>query len=427
MFESLVKEKINLEKSKIRLLSPVSREAIRKSELSPFIKNFIFNETQEITESDYLDELIEKGVKLQFNFTIRPKWTLLNYVYGSIESKSDNEIRHKLKVFTFYKFYPDTILNYLDEERHLYVSKNKVELLLNDTDEVLYNKLTKEISGVKIKNFLVNIFKLKYENESEINLGSTIPFSFIKIFLEDKGYDDLLKKFDIITKLKDSTLVSYKDIIKVLTDKYTQQETKPEEILSKTDENVEADKTEQDNSKNRNEGKEIFEPIPQPIEITETKEEKTEKKIEVEIPKTAITKKEDKQLKKEINYTKYDIYSDDLVKERDEKQKVEDEKIHDEEQEIFSESHDNESGDQYEIKRLFSQRELTGIQEKIYGGSKTAMRNSFRTLAAADNWKDATSHLKELYNDHKVNIYHKQVVKFTDALQEHFLNKENKG
>ncbi len=137
MFESLVKEKINLEKSKIRLLSPVSREAIRKSELSPFIKNFIFNETQEITESDYLDELIEKGVKLQFNFTIRPKWTLLNYVYGSIESKSDNEIRHKLKVFTFYKFYPDTILNYLDEERHLYVSKNKVELLLNDVCVIL--------------------------------------------------------------------------------------------------------------------------------------------------------------------------------------------------------------------------------------------------------------------------------------------------
>lgn len=412
MFESLVKEKTNLEKNKIRLLSPVSRNTVGKSELSPFIKNFIFNETQEITESDYLDELIEKGVKLQFNFTIRPKWTLLNYVYGSIESKSDNEIRHKLKVFTFYKFYADTVLNYLDEERHLYVSKGKVELLLNDTNEVLYNKLTNEISGVKIKNFLVNIFKLKYENESEINLESTVPFSFIKIFLEDKGYDDLLKKFNAIQNLKDGTLVSYKDIIKVLTDKYIPQGTKHEEST----ENNKKEKT-------GNKAEEIFEPVVITSENIQEESKEEKKEVIVDIPK-AKEKKEPKAQKKEINFTKYDIYSDDLIKERDEKQKEEEEKISNEEQEIFSESHDNETGDQYEIKRLFSQRELSVIQDKIYGGSKTAMRNSFRTLAATNNWKDAATHLKQLYNEQKVNIYHKQVVKFTDALQDHFLNKK---
>ncbi|MBN8570413.1 MAG: hypothetical protein J0M18_12345 [Ignavibacteria bacterium] len=412
MFESLVKEKTNSEKSKIRLLSPVSRNTVAKSELSPFIKNFIFNETQEITESDYLDELIEKGVKLQFNFTLRPKWTLLNYVYGSIESKSDNEIRHKLKVFTFYKFYPDTILNYLDEETHLYVSRSKVELLLKDTNEVLYSKLTNEISGVKIKNFLVNIFKLKYEDESKINLESSIPFSFIKIFLEDKEYDDLLKKFDVIPNLKDSTLVSYKDIIKVLTDKYTVHETKHEERPEKKEEKKEDSK------------EEIFEPIT--ITQDNIKEEllNKEKKIEIEVPKKEF-KKEVKTPKKEINYTKYDIYSDDLVKERDAKEKEEQDNISEQDKEVFAETHDNDIGDQYEIKRLFSEKELNVIRDKIYGGSKTAMKNSFRTLAGLTNWKDAASHLKDLYNENKVHIYHKPVVKFTDALQEHFTNKAN--
>ncbi|MBN8571635.1 MAG: hypothetical protein J0M18_18575 [Ignavibacteria bacterium] len=407
MFESLVKEKTNSEKSKIRLLSPVSRNTVAKSELSPFIKNFIFNETQEITESEYLDELIEKGVKLQFNFTLRPKWTLLNYVYGSIESKSDNEIRHKLRVFTFYKFYPDTILNYLDEETHLYVSRSKVELLLKDTNEVLYNKLTNEISGVKIKNFLVNIFKLKYEDESKINLESSIPFSFIKIFLEDKGYDDLLKKFDIIPNLKDNTLVSYKDIIKVLTDKYTLHEVKHEEKPElKTNEKVEKKD-------------EIFEPIT----ITKENLQEEEKKIEIPIPKKE-PKKEEKSTKKEINFTKYDIYSDDLIKERDAKEKEEQENITETDEEVFSETQDNETGDQYQIKRLFTEKELTIIRDKIYSGSKTAMRNSFRTLAVMNTWKDAASHLKDLYNENKVHIYHKPVVKFTDALQEHFTNKE---
>jgi len=410
MFESLVKEKTNSEKSKIRLLSPVSRNTVAKSELSPFIKNFIFNETQEITESDYLDELIEKGVKLQFNFTLRPKWTLLNYVYGSIESKSDNEIRHKLRVFTFYKFYPDTILNYLDEETHLYVSKSKVELLLKDTNEVLYNKLTSEISGVKIKNFLVNIFKLKYEDESKINLESSIPFSFIKIFLEDKGYDDLLKKFEIIPNLKENTLVSYKDIIKVLTDKYTLHETKHEE---KSDRKT--DKKE-----------EVFEPITitqeKLKEEVQTEQSSGQKKIEIEIPKAEI-KKEPKTQKKEINYTKYDIYSDDLVKERDAKEKEDEENISEQDKEVFAETHDNDIGDQYEIKRLFTEKELNIIRDKIYSGSKNAMKNSFRALAGINNWKDAAAHLKNLYNDNKVHIYHKQVVKFTDALQEHFTNK----
>lgn len=415
MFESLVKEKTNSEKSKIRLLSPVSRNTVAKSELSPFIKNFIFNETQEITESEYLDELIEKGVKLQFNFTLRPKWTLLNYVYGSIESKSDNEIRHKLRVFTFYKFYPDTILNYLDEETHLYVSKSKVELLLKDTNEVLYNKLTNEISGVKIKNFLVNIFKLKYEDESKINLESSIPFSFIKIFLEDKEYDDLLKKFDVIPNLKENTLVSYKDIIKVLTDKYTVHEEKY------------AEKHEDKTEKKENKKEEIFEPIT--ITQDNIKEElrHEEKKIGIEIPKKEINKENTKEVKtpkKEINYTKYDIYSDDLIKERDAKEKEEQENITEADEEVFSETHDNETGDQYQIKRLFTEKELTIIRDKIYSGSKTAMRNSFRTLAVMNTWKEAASHLKDLYNENKVHIYHKPVVKFTDALQEHFTNKE---
>lgn len=409
MFESLVKEKTNSEKSKIRLLSPVSRNTVAKSDLSPFIKNFIFNETQEITESEYLDELIEKGVKLQFNFTLRPKWTLLNYVYGSIESKSDNEIRHKLKVFTFYKFYPDTILNYLDEETHLYVSRSKVELLLKDTNEVLYNKLTNEISGVKIKNFLVNVFKLKYDDESKINLESSIPFSFIKIFLEDKGYDDLLKKFDVIPNLKDNTLVSYKDIIKVLTDKYTIHEVKHEEKSEiKTNEKEKKD--------------EIFEPITITKENLQQEGVQEEKKIEIPLKKEPG--KEEKVSKKEINYTKYDIYSDELIKERDTKEKLELENIAEADDEVFSETHENETGDQYQIKRLFTEKDLTVIRDKIYAGSKTAMRNSFRALAVMNTWKEAANHLKDLYNDNKVHIYHKQVVKFTDALQEHFTNKE---
>ncbi len=415
MFENLVKEKTNLEKNKIRLLSPVSRNSVAKSELSPFIKNFIFNETQEITESDYLDELIEKGVKLYFNFSIRPKWTLLNYVYGSIESKSDNEVRHRLRVFTFYKFYPDTILNYLDEETHLYVSKSKVELLLNDTNEVLYNKLSNEISGVKIKNFLINIFKLKYENESEINLESKIPFSFIKIFLEDKGYDDLLKKFDIISNIKESTLISYKDIIKVFTDKYTIHEVKHESKIEEIKEEKNTEKID-----------DAFEPIPD-IEI---KPEVTprEKKVKIEVPLSKDLKKDSKEpkkeQKKEINYTKYDIYSDDLIKEREEKEKEQEEIKTESETEIFSETLDNDTGDQYEIKRLFTEKELNTIRDKVYGGSKTSMRSSFRTLASVNNWKDAASHLKDLFNEQKVNIYNKQVVKFTDALQEHFLQKE---
>ncbi|MBX7044427.1 MAG: hypothetical protein K1X86_01205 [Ignavibacteria bacterium] len=413
MFENLVREKINSEKKKVTALFPVSRDNVRKSELSPFVKNFIFNETQEITENDFLDELIEKGVKLMFNYTIRPKWTMLNYVYGSMESKSDNELRHKLKVFTFYKFYPDTILNYLDEETHLYVSKGKVELLINDTNEVLYNKLTTDISGVKIKNFLLNVFKLKYENEADINLESAIPFSFIKIFLEDKDYNDLLEKFDIIPSLKENTLVSYKDIIKVLTDKYTAHETKHEE---KTEEKIEPKEEVKTDAQSDDE---VFEPII----IPEQPQEKIEKeKIEVELPKKEI--KEEKTSKKEINYTKYDIYSDDLVKERDAKEKEEKEKESEEETEIFTESDENEIGDQYQIKRLFNEKELNTLRDKVYGGSKTAMRNSFRELAKSDSWKEASSHLKNLFNEQKVNIYNKQVVKFIDALQEHFNSKE---
>jgi len=435
MFEKLVKEKINSEKSKIRLLNPVSKESVRKSELEVFTKNFIFNETPEITESEYLDELIEKSVKLQFNFTLRPKWTLLNYIYGGIDSKSDGEIRHKLKIFTFYRFYPDTILNYLNEERHLYVSRSKIDLLLKDTNEVLYNKLTNDITGVKIKNFLINVFKLKYEDESKINLESAVPFSFIKIFLEDKEYTDLLEKFNIIPDLKEHTLVSYKDIIKVLTDKYTALESAKIEykseskIIDITDKQRAKDlqKDLPKEIKNQELKAETHDDV---FEIKKTEEETIESKIEIDIPPVVEQKAEAKHdpnkkkgNKKEVNYTKFDIYSDDLKKEQEEKDKEAEEKRKEEDKEIFSEV-EKEPADIYEISRLFTSREIGSVIEKIYKSNKMEMRSSFRALSKMKSWKDATKHIKNLFNDNKVNIYSKTTVMYTDVMQEYFINKE---
>ena len=88
------------------------------------------------------------------------------------------------------------------------------------SNEAIHKKLTGDINNAKIKNFLLQIFLLKYDSESNYNLESTIPFSFIGIFLEDKSFLDLEKKFGVIKGINNETEISLKDIIKVMTDKY---------------------------------------------------------------------------------------------------------------------------------------------------------------------------------------------------------------
>lgn len=224
MFEDLIQRKIKEEKAKAKSVMVFSTEGIAKSSLSLFTKGFVNVETKgENINPGVLNQLIEKSIKLGFNYTLRPKWTLLNYIFGTLESVTVNIVMRKLEIFRFYKFYEESVRKYVKDKNPLAVTKKKVLSLFDDADTILHDKLLTEPTAVKTKNFFLQLFKLKYGEITDLNLNSAIPFGYIRIFLEDKSFYGILEKFGVIKKLHDGKELELKDIIKIISGKFVSE------------------------------------------------------------------------------------------------------------------------------------------------------------------------------------------------------------
>lgn len=236
MFENLIQKKIKEEKSKAKTVMVYSTEGIAKSELSLFTKGFVNVETggQNINP-EILNNLIEKSVKLNLNYTLRPKWTLINYIFGKLDSVTTAVALRKLEIFRFYKFYEESVRKYVKENNPLALTKKKASALFDDADTVLHDRLLTNPTAVKTKNFFIRIFRLKYGDDSDISLNSSVPFGYVRIFLEDKSFYGLLEKFNVIKKLHDGKELELKDIIKIVSGKFITGEESLTDIAVKPD------------------------------------------------------------------------------------------------------------------------------------------------------------------------------------------------
>jgi hypothetical protein len=383
MFEEIISIRLKTARDMVAGLRDFSIDSISKSGLSEFIKSFIAEEAKEELIRESLDGLIEKAVKLNLNYTLRPKWTLLNFLFGNFDSKPTNEILRKAEVFQFYLYYIDGVKSFGGDESQFTIMQKQVEAMLNETDRIIYDKLINEITSLKLKNFFLQVFRLKYGDEKEISLDMYVPFVFIRLYLEDKGFSDFLKKFSQINDLKDDSDVELKTIIKIFTGKYKYFTEKT--AGTSPDEEPAATGSEQT----------------QEITNSNKKLQSDEKVTEVinEIPKAE---------KNQENF-----YSDDLLNSREEKE------------ELPTEIIESEDKKELRIKRLFKEDELTMITKRIFKSNRYAMYEVFEELENLRDWREVTEYLKEAFKKNKVNLYDKGVILFVDILNDYFERRKN--
>ena len=127
----------------------------------------------------------------------------------------------RVKIFQFYSYYTDLITDFINDTSISHITNSKVRELIDEVNSVLYEKLTSDVTSIKIRNFFLQIFKLTYQQNSDITLSSSIPFQYLRLFLEDKSFEDILEKFHVIDRISDGIELDLKTIIKVLTNKYS--------------------------------------------------------------------------------------------------------------------------------------------------------------------------------------------------------------
>lgn len=381
MFEEFVQNKIDRENEIIFSLSEINKEQIVKSGLSDFTKNYFLIEFDPHSGRDEISEQISKSNKLYFNYAIRPKWTLQTFLFKNFESRPPNDLLNKLNYFPFYKFYSESIQSFINESSPIFVTKTELSSIIDSTNNALYGKLTNDISNVKIKNFFLQIFLLKYETEANYNLESSVPYSFIKIFLEDKSYHSLADKFTGIKDLSEESGISLKDIIKILTDKYSYP-VKEETSLADLS------------------GNNSF--IPEKENV-----------ITIELPlETEMPVASEKPVELKIAVEKEKIYSEELSNAQ-EKSTV-----------TNADIERNNSAKIKNLKDLFDEKQSEKILDRIYDSDIMKREKSFNKLSNYKTWFEASNHLKEVFLSNRVDIYNKDVVKFVNILNDYFKSKE---
>ncbi len=385
MFEGIIDKRLKIAREAVAGLRNISKSSVSKSGLSEFIKSFIAEEAKEELTRESLDGLIEKAVKLNLNYTLRPKWTILNFLFGALDSKPTNEILRKAEVFQFYLYYIDGVKSFGDDESQFTIMQKPVEAMLNETNRIIYDKLINDITSLKLKNFFLQIFRLKYGDDKEISLDMYVPFIFIRLYLEDKGFPDLLKKFSEIDNLKDDTDVELKTIIKIFTGKYKHYT--PETAVITSDEKPEAEVSEQP-QENTNAGK-----------IKKSESGKSAIEFINDIP--------------EAEKVQENFYSEELLNSEEEKK------------ELLTEVIENEDKKELRLKRLFKEDELNMITKRIFKSNRYTMYEVFEELENLRDWREATEYLKEAFKKNKVNLYDKGVILFVDILNDYFERRQN--
>lgn len=366
MFEQIRDKRLKDALGIVNGFSDFSTETIITSELNDFIKSFIINDNGKISSKDDLITAVEKAVKLNLNYCVRPTWTLINYLFGSFDSKQKAEILKRTDIFIYYSYYTETIREIAHDENYVSIKKSLVEGVLQQINSDIYLKLTTDTSSLKIKNFFLQIFKLKYGDNVEVSLDMSVPYSFIKLFLEDKGYTDLIDLFKNAGFKNDNEEIELKTIIKVFTGKINS--------ASEVYKSVEAVETKPADD------------APEPVKDTVIH---TPEKTEKEEPANT--------------------YSDTSTKDNM----------------FVPQSISNEFEEKLEIpeKHLrfhFKDEEIKTIAKKIYKGNKYLLLDSLLEIEKLKNWREATEHLKEIFINNKVSIGDKSVIMFVDVLNDYF-------
>lgn len=349
-------------------LNDFSAETIITSRLPDFTKSFILNDSSLPKTKSELLKIIDKSVKLNLNYCIRPKWTLLSYIYANQDSKSKQEILRKVEIFTYYSFYTEPVKDLCKDDSYVSIPRTIVEDLIDEINLRIHEKLTTETTGLKIKNFFLQLYKFKYGDNTEISLDMSVPYSFIRIFLEDKGYKDLIKMFIEAGIKDDDCELELKTAIKIITGKAKKIMLRSEESYSPQNENKEEETVIAANHKD--------------TIIEETTASKPNEKNNFEGTATTAEIKEEHSIADEF-----------------------------EEKEIDNADH---------IKFHFKEDELKNIAKKVFKGSRYIMQDSFLEIEQLKNWREATEYLKAVFLENKVNIGDKTVILFVDVLNDYF-------
>ena len=381
---------------------------VRDSSLPPFIINF-FERTHKnlhgsLTEQEFKNTL-NRAVIFNINYIIKPKNTLLKFLFGDFETRPADYIRDKLGYFLFYNYYINHIENFIILNSPITVSLNQVEHLINVVNKQILDEISNPSNGDSQRLNLVKllyIFFLDLVKNNPVNIK--LPKKILSAFFGDKGYTQIQNRIDRFFSEEifiQETIELMKPKQKKAREKVSEADIdeKAKQILSKAKTNLISDES---SDKDITKALPADEAVPDSGDIM-SGEHIIEKKI---LRKTDLKTEEPNEDKQELGdeiFSKELILQSQLGYEDISKPLIEEE----DKEQIFD--------------KLFCEATYRKkILKKIFGNDEDFFREFVNSLLMKKNWENAAKKIDEMFSNKRINYLSDEAVKFVDIMQNHF-------
>jgi hypothetical protein len=406
MFQDFAKRKLN---DYLNLLefpdNKISFELIRHSNLPSFIISFLDNyiprKNVPLDRKDFEDVLL-KALIFNINYIIRPKYSILKFLFGGVETRPVEFIKERLNYFQFYGYYLTHIVDFIDLNSLEVVSINQIEHIIDDVNRRIYEEVNEKLRSDSHRLNLVKLLYYFFHDLGDNNpINIKLPKKILSIYFADKGFYEIKKRVDSFF----SEEVFIQEAMELMNPK------KVHSKKTKTDVDVTEEKVKEIITKAKSEliNKEsLNKEVEKILKLDETVPEKI-KPVNVSEIREHSSKLPDIDKKKLV--IDENIYSDDLVFASQFSDLTPPLQLTEEEkrEKLINDLFCEETFRKKIIKKVFNNRELS-------------FRVFVDDLLKNYKWTDVTILLEKYFNNKKIDYYTPEAVKFVDILHSHYIS-----
>lgn len=334
------------------------------------------------------NHLLERAVKLEFNYLLQPHRTLNQFLFKDSQRISTMEVYDTLKYFFRFEYYKTAISDYFNLKYLHEISQDQFETLLNQIDEKAFSENRVETALGTFKTIL------EFLSEAQQEEVVTLPLDVLSAICKDRKLDDYNALIQQVVNSGQKTELSFDELETLLRDGK----------LPGIEESVLPDKTETVGF----EQTESIESSKPDIAVAD-----------IEVPESTLVFEEEE--------------------EEDEEEYEEPEVEEEEEEEVPAQTanHDvaNDLAD-HVARQISSDSPLEDLNEMVKGRlRRKTVKKLFRKkedefldfvgrLNALSTWKDASRIIDDEFYERGINPYSKEAIAFSDVIYMRFFPKD---
>ncbi|MCB0279993.1 MAG: hypothetical protein KDD94_10840, partial [Calditrichaeota bacterium] len=327
------------------------------------------------------NQLLERAIKLEKDFTIRPQWTMTNFFFKDSDKVRTKQINDALRYFFVHDHYKSRLTEYFNLKYLQEINSEQFKVLIKEIDDKIYNANPKDEAANLVKTIVA------FVNQGTDDKDKLSVEVLIQAF-KDRHNDAMTKLFEDQKKNGKDTL-SLDEILKVIQEGGAETETKQEEVqLDDIDiSDVKAPEVEEEEEDEED-------------DIEEEEEEKAAPASEPE-PEPAAPAASASQ--------------DPVIDEDDRARQM---------AEVLSSN--VSSGEPLgDLAELIDRRDRRKFVKKLFKKDENAFNQFITSINALQNWKDASTMIEDEFYNRDINPYSKEALSFSDIAYTRFFPKDN--